>query len=559
MSVNTIKYQVMKASLDTQGGSVISISGPWGIGKTHFWRKFMEENNKDLRIQRYSYVSLFGIDSLDNLKFSIASEVSSNTFVDNLKSRKFEIPIWIKKLTHNLSTVNLKGVNISGGLLSKFLFEQVEDSIICIDDFERLSEKLKIKDVMGLVNYLKDRKNCKVVLILHELKADKSFQEYKEKIIDEYISIDNCREVVESIGEHRSSLIADDFKSFYDVFDVKNLRFYSKVMRLFLQIESKLPREITDFSLSEILKSLFIFQLVIELKDFQLEKSDLDQLSREYMLSQINETEEKSDIDLLREDVIKKIHDFYGYFTMGEWQNAVFNILYKHEELNVSAIDDLIQKDVLSETHIKNQAKLKALVSQFYNFEFDESFSNDLAVAAKANIHNENLLNLSWYCQILEELGQYDLAKSIEDEVKNNLNNKISSTDGRGSLDDYFPFERGEECRFRPYVQDCLNGAKSKITLYAVMSRYYEERSFNPDLDRAVLDSSTKEDWRKLIWDEVKTDRSRFIGIVLRERISSPEKHIEIHKWILEILHEKSLESKELGLAINHWLSIKDK
>lgn len=35
------------------------------------------------------------------------------------------------------------------------MFNQVKDAIICFDDFERMSNKLDIKDVMGLANYLK--------------------------------------------------------------------------------------------------------------------------------------------------------------------------------------------------------------------------------------------------------------------------------------------------------------------------------------------------------------------------------------------------------------------
>ncbi len=35
------------------------------------------------------------------------------------------------------------------------MFSQVKDAIICFDDFERMSNKLDIKDVMGLANYLK--------------------------------------------------------------------------------------------------------------------------------------------------------------------------------------------------------------------------------------------------------------------------------------------------------------------------------------------------------------------------------------------------------------------
>ena len=76
MSVNKAKYKIMKDVLDSPNGSVLSISGPWGVGKTHFWKMFMEQNNDSLVIKKYGYVSLFGIESLDSLKIAIAGEVA---------------------------------------------------------------------------------------------------------------------------------------------------------------------------------------------------------------------------------------------------------------------------------------------------------------------------------------------------------------------------------------------------------------------------------------------------------------------------------------------------
>ncbi|MDR0091628.1 NTPase, partial [Acinetobacter baumannii] len=77
------------------------------------------------------------------------------------------------------------------------MFSQVKDAIICFDDFERMSNKLDIKDVMGLANYLKLEKNCQVILILDENKTasenKKNYAEYKEKLIDTTIPIDSVK------------------------------------------------------------------------------------------------------------------------------------------------------------------------------------------------------------------------------------------------------------------------------------------------------------------------------------------------------------------------------
>ena len=42
-------------------------------------------------------------------------------------------------------------------------------------------------------------KNCKVVVILHEGKADKDFREYKEKVFDEVLTLDNSLFIIKEI------------------------------------------------------------------------------------------------------------------------------------------------------------------------------------------------------------------------------------------------------------------------------------------------------------------------------------------------------------------------
>ena len=56
---------------------VISISGEWGVGKTHFWNNFIKKyENKELKDKQIAYVSLFGINSLNDIKTSILLQVS---------------------------------------------------------------------------------------------------------------------------------------------------------------------------------------------------------------------------------------------------------------------------------------------------------------------------------------------------------------------------------------------------------------------------------------------------------------------------------------------------
>jgi tRNA A37 threonylcarbamoyladenosine biosynthesis protein TsaE len=52
---------------------VLCLRGKWGVGKTFSWMAFLREakDKGEIALESYSYVSLFGIDSLDQLKYSI--------------------------------------------------------------------------------------------------------------------------------------------------------------------------------------------------------------------------------------------------------------------------------------------------------------------------------------------------------------------------------------------------------------------------------------------------------------------------------------------------------
>src|ERR1700692_4543446 len=98
---NTPIWKEMRRFLSTAEPEILCISGRWGVGKTYNWRQALTQaeransNHPDrLKLQRYAYVSLFGINSLDDLKYAIfentrrlgsSEEPSINEYVSKLK------------------------------------------------------------------------------------------------------------------------------------------------------------------------------------------------------------------------------------------------------------------------------------------------------------------------------------------------------------------------------------------------------------------------------------------------------------------------------------------
>lgn len=50
---------------------VMVIKGDWGVGKTYAWNKYIETHGGSLTQIAYSYISLFGKNSLQDIKKSI--------------------------------------------------------------------------------------------------------------------------------------------------------------------------------------------------------------------------------------------------------------------------------------------------------------------------------------------------------------------------------------------------------------------------------------------------------------------------------------------------------
>ena len=50
--------------------SVLVLRGAWGVGKTHFWKSCISENPQSSR-STYSYVSMFGISTIQQLQLSV--------------------------------------------------------------------------------------------------------------------------------------------------------------------------------------------------------------------------------------------------------------------------------------------------------------------------------------------------------------------------------------------------------------------------------------------------------------------------------------------------------
>src|SRR5687768_17041768 len=141
MSVENVKAQIARF-LGSETAEVLCIRGNWGTGKTYNWDESLKEAvaGKKIARHKYAYVSLFGVNSLDDLKQTIIHQ----TVDVNQVGKPFDyqdIESYVKG--------SFPGLLKLGSLAGKFLGESytsagvavmymlVRNRLICIDDLER--------------------------------------------------------------------------------------------------------------------------------------------------------------------------------------------------------------------------------------------------------------------------------------------------------------------------------------------------------------------------------------------------------------------------------------
>ncbi|TXK84294.1 P-loop NTPase fold protein [Paenibacillus sp. N3.4] len=163
------------------------IDGDWGIGKTYTIKKWSEESKEKYD---FKYVSVFGKLSVKEIErdlilqlyevFNSLQKVTDNNMVKIGSNMAKKVAKKFTGIDFNLSDLieNISIENISNGNSNRKI-------ILCIDDIERKSKNIAIKDLLGLIE--RASTNFNVIIIANSLKLNedlKDFSDYKEKIVD---------------------------------------------------------------------------------------------------------------------------------------------------------------------------------------------------------------------------------------------------------------------------------------------------------------------------------------------------------------------------------------
>ncbi|MCB9420607.1 MAG: hypothetical protein H6667_12440 [Ardenticatenaceae bacterium] len=169
---------------------VAVLKGQWGVGKTYYWRTFLEKHKNKLDFRAYSYVSLFGSESISEVKRA----VFSNFDVLNADKTSDRFVEFLKPIAENIKKLDIPYYNPSQGIGEWIENKIVDNFLICFDDLERKEKNMSASSVLGLISTLKEEKNCKILLIFNEDELDENsradINDYREKVVDLELTYD---------------------------------------------------------------------------------------------------------------------------------------------------------------------------------------------------------------------------------------------------------------------------------------------------------------------------------------------------------------------------------
>jgi hypothetical protein len=124
-----------------------------------------------------AYVSLFGLTTIAEVKAAVVNDTVLNSGVEESTVKK--VLGWgTKQLPGVLQALDKK---VGFELLSRNLdLTRLIRSrtVICLDDLERISDCLKIEDVLGLAGLLAEARGARVLLVMNDEHLEKKHQDY---------------------------------------------------------------------------------------------------------------------------------------------------------------------------------------------------------------------------------------------------------------------------------------------------------------------------------------------------------------------------------------------
>lgn len=516
MSLEIVK-KVIEDFLNRDFPEVLAIKGKWGTGKTYTWNKIIKssKNNNKLALDKYAYVSLFGINSLEALKIAIFEQTVERELIEegvSLKTLKNNTDLVAKSLGRK-SLSFLQGIpwiKNFGPFLHSASFLSVTKTLICFDDFERKGTSLSAKDILGLISILKESKGCKVVLIFNESllddNAENEYQTFREKVIDIELSFLPTPSECSSLIFNENDDVNQKLKECSEKLNITNIRILKKIKNLCLEVCMHLAsyeKEVRDQTCHTLALYTWCYYSGEKYTPGYKYVKDLG-----YVFLGLDDKKDLSEQEK-------------------EWNSILQNYSYTSTDEFDLVLGSVVENGYVIEHKLKEEAdKLNArIISEkggnafsqawrLYHDTFDnneEDLVTNIAEKFKQNVKFISPLNLNGTVKLFRELGKGDLADElIEFYIENNSDKKnlfnLNSYPFRGDIDDNKVIKRFDEI--------FLETKKTK-TLKDILYELIGKNGWGAE-DEKILSEASPEEYYKFFKSESGENLPLYVEKVLQ-------------------------------------------
>ena len=409
----------LESRLDNEFSDIykcVLIKGEWGIGKTYFLRK------KYLCDKKHIYVSLFGLNSIEEVKIEIYSKLN-------------RVLNFIKKGVNRIKdlSINFPFASISIPYLENDIEKAIEKKckrekfIIVIDDLERKSSNIKMEAILGIIESISNIKNSLIIVVANENKItekEKSiYLNFSEKVIQKiynvhrysYTALDkilknsiHAIDIDKELKEIISSATLKIFNSDY----VNNLRTLEKGLN-FVKLLIK------HINFSELgLTNKQIFELITISLAIVIED-----IEKKYSNKELKQKESLDKVDIL-ESVLREYKNELSRNIMKKYlkENELFSYKYTLIEFIINIYYDLDLNESFQKINnwYKDLYLIKTKKEDIDNFYLgeDELRQRIEEFYSKYVLEKNDIIDVNNWLQKLNELYYYAEIIEAEDKFK---------------------------------------------------------------------------------------------------------------------------------------------
>nr|WP_314444114.1 P-loop NTPase fold protein [uncultured Campylobacter sp.] len=563
----------------------VVLDGEWGVGKTTFWKNFSNEKFKENSI----YVSLFGKESIQEIKQEISLKFyyKKNKAVSKIeKCKKFDLTSILNFVTKRFADNKIAEFGLI--MLDSLYTDKYKDAIICFDDFERISDKINLKDILGLISEYKEQQNCHIVMILNRSKmtapTKETQKEDKKNLEDKELKNasqikDNKTELERILSEYKDKIM--DYEFYYDPTPQESFNIVSG------ELEEVYRDAASQYFAKHAINNIRVMRRAINaLNDY---KQHLEDKLQKYQpikdnvityilgISIINAMNSSAEIERLlgKLDYFDNLTDVYDLFKNRknisdseyvlvfsddtDYYQLGMNILSYTKKSIIDAEEfneiarNLITREYNSENKQYKEIK-KEILDEYFKGVLDLRYDNDVFIKslfAYLEINKENIIDIvgvSPFLLYIKTLEKFDeenkqkyhefatriLLKYIRDTLENNQNQNL----------DIIISE--EMINFDKRVRELRNSLITKNEIYKISSaERIIENIFNTrvSIQKELTSKITEEILEKYCYENLEFLRSA-IGFLQRDISRLPDNK-ELKDKILKVFEKISKNGDE--------------